>query len=703
MSEGTTRGEAAAHILAREMGRRTRAVHARIDDVEAARREALEELRARLNATDGIDARQDGLIGGLRADVGNVQEIATALDQAHGQTRELTAVQAAELVRIAQRLNASETTDARQDGEIADITDRVDVLEATAPVPGPKGDKGDRGPSGPRGAMGPPGVPGAVGSGTGGGGNINSVSVSSGLSITGVSDLTITNTGVRSLAATGISVSSATGEVTITAPTVSGGTGITVAGSGTTALTVSATGVNSVSGGTGISVSGTTALTVSATGVNSVSAGTGISVSGSTSLTVTNTGVTSLAGTGVSVSASTGSVTITAPVVAGGTGISVSGSQTTSLSISNTGVTSIVAGTGISVSAATGAVTVTSSGGGPTQVTFAESTASPNATVYVDSMTAAGASTNADLALRPKGTGALTARVADSTITGGNKRGANAVDWQTLRSAAAQVASGSYSVIAGGNDITASGYASAVAGGFNNTASSGYANVAGGNGNTASATYSAVGGGQNNTVTATQGTVAGGAYNTASSATAAVLGGNSNTASGECSSIAGGVYGTADRYGKFAHASGRFSSDGDAQFGRMVLRGATADAATAKILTADASAAIATNTVVLRNNGVYSYQIELVANSAAVGSGSVYGTWGGNWSLSGLIRRTANAAATALIGTPSVTAQNIDSAISACVVTLTANTTLGGLAITVTGIAATNIRWVAVVTTTEVG
>ena len=347
MSEGTTRGEAAAHILAREMGRRTRAVHARIDDVEAARREALEELRARLNATDGIDARQDGLIGGLRAEVGNVQEIATALDQAHGQTRELTAVQAAELARIAQRLNANETTDARQDNEIADITDRVDVLEATAPVSGPKGDKGDRGPSGPRGAMGPPGVPGAVGSGTGsgGGGNINSVSVSSGLSITGVSDLTITNTGVRSLAASGISVSSATGEVTITAPTVSGGTGITVAGSGTTTLTVSATGVNSVSGGTGISVSGTT------------------------SLTVTNTGVTNLAGTGVTVSASTGAVTITAPVVAGGTGISVSGSQTTSLTVTNTGVTAL-AGTGISVSAATGSVTVTPTYAAPTALTI---------------------------------------------------------------------------------------------------------------------------------------------------------------------------------------------------------------------------------------------------------------------------------------------------------------------------------------------
>ena len=334
MSEGTTRAEAAAHILARETGRRMRAVQARIDEVEEQRKIALDAIASRLVSHDGSDERQDGLIDGLRADLGSVQQVASAIDQAHGETRELTAAQAQELVRIAQRLTANEATDARQDAVITEVVDRVDVLEATAPVPGPKGEKGDRGPSGPRGGMGPPGVPGAVGSGTGGGtggGTINSVSVSSGLSITGTSDLTITNAGVRSLAGSGLTVSDSTGAVTITAASVTGGTGITVAGSGTTALTVSATGVNSVSAGTGISVSGTTALTVSATGVQSLTAGNGISVSGTTTPTV---------------SAS----------LAAGTGIGISG--TTTLSVSNTGVTSIVAGTNVSVSGATGAVTV---------------------------------------------------------------------------------------------------------------------------------------------------------------------------------------------------------------------------------------------------------------------------------------------------------------------------------------------------------
>jgi|GEM_PF-2991684 len=364
-TEGTTRAEAAAHILARETGRRMRAVQTRIDEVEEQRKIALDAIASRLVNHDQADERQSGLIDGLRSDLGTAREITAALDVAHGETRELTAAQAQELVSIAERLAANEQIDSAQDAELTGLTGRIEGLELRAPVPGPPGPKGPPGPSG-RVAYGGGGGSATIQSaGTlvanrpilnfvsgatvaddatnnrvnitvsgGGGGTINSVSVSSGLSITGTSDLTITNTGVRSLAGSGISVSDSTGAVTITAPVVAGGTGITVAGSGTTALTVSAT------------------------GVNSIVAGTAISTSGSTTITVNNTGVTSLAGTGISVSASTGAVTITAPVVAGGTGITVAGSQTTSLSISNTGVTSIVAGTNVSVSGATGAVTV---------------------------------------------------------------------------------------------------------------------------------------------------------------------------------------------------------------------------------------------------------------------------------------------------------------------------------------------------------
>ena len=341
------------------------------------------------------------------------------------------------------------------------------------------------------------------------------------------------------------------------------------------------------------------------------------------------------------------------------------------------------------------------------QVTFAESTAAPNTTVYVDSMTAAATTTNADLALRPKGTGALTAQVADSTTTGGDKRGTYATDWQRDRYSASQVASGTYSVVSGGSGNKAATNLSVVGGGYNNSITTSASNViAGGQYNSITGNgVNFIGGGNGNLIS-TYGqyaVIAGGNTNTADAGHASIGGGASNVATGFYSTITGGYYATAEIHGKVAHANGRFAVTGDAQLGQYILRGATTTNTPALVLTADTNAASIYNTVALGNNKVYFYKIELVANSAAVGSGTVYGTSGGNWSLSGLIRRTANAASTALIGTPAVTAANIDAAISACVVALTADTTLGGLQIAVTGVANTNIHWVAVVTTTEVG
>jgi len=50
------------------------------------------------------------------------------------------------------------------------------------------------------------------------------------------------------------------------------------------------------------------------------------------------------------------------------------------------------------------------------------------------SFTANNAATDVDAVLSPKGAGAISAQVADGTVAGGGKRGANAVDWQTSRS-----------------------------------------------------------------------------------------------------------------------------------------------------------------------------------------------------------------------------------------------------------------------------
>ncbi|MFC7692947.1 glycosyl hydrolase family 28-related protein [Paeniroseomonas aquatica] len=78
---------------------------------------------------------------------------------------------------------------------------------------------------------------------------------------------------------------------------------------------------------------------------------------------------------------------------------------------------------------------------------------------------AEGADSSIGLALGPKGNGAIAAAVADGTATGGNARGSNAVDWQTNRATATQVASGTNAVLGGGQNNTAIGAQATVAGG----------------------------------------------------------------------------------------------------------------------------------------------------------------------------------------------------------------------------------------------
>ena len=105
-----------------------------------------------------------------------------------------------------------------------------------------------------------------------------------------------------------------------------------------------------------------------------------------------------------------------------------------------------------------------------------------------------------NLSLQPAGTGALQAQATTSTATGGNARGANAVDWQTSRSAASQVASGAQTVIGGGlNNTAGTNPYAVVVGGFSNVATGVYGNIVGGNGNTASGYHSFVGSGNNHT------------------------------------------------------------------------------------------------------------------------------------------------------------------------------------------------------------
>ena len=136
------------------------------------------------------------------------------------------------------------------------------------------------------------------------------------------------------------------------------------------------------------------------------------------------------------------------------------------------------------------------SGGGLANLSEVLNTQTPNAAVPVAGITPNRSESNADLVLRPKGTGSIIAAIPDNGLTGGNKRGTYAVDLQLYRGKVAQVASGQYS-FASGHSNTASGIATATFGAAN-IASGDYSTTYG-LGNVVSGTYS-IAVGQSNTI-----------------------------------------------------------------------------------------------------------------------------------------------------------------------------------------------------------
>jgi hypothetical protein len=145
--------------------------------------------------------------------------------------------------------------------------------------------------------------------------------------------------------------------------------------------------------------------------------------------------------------------------------------------------------------------------------------------------------------------------------------------------------------------------------------------------------------------------------------------------------------------GKFAYSSfGSISASGDNQSGLFVLKRASTSA-TPVILTTNNSAASNNNQVILPNNSAFTFNILVVARQSAAG-----GTASASWQITGLICREGTAASTTLVASTVTTISNVPT----WTIAVTADTTNGGLAITATGAAATNIRWVATAQTSEV-
>lgn len=242
-----------------------------------------------------------------------------------------------------------------------------------------------------------------------------------------------------------------------------------------------------------------------------------------------------------------------------------------------------------------------------------------------------------DLALVPKGQGALIASTSDGTITGGNKRGTYATDLQRNRSLNSHVASASNAVICGGRN------------------------------NAASATDSVV------------------------------CGGLGHSANGTNSFIAGGAYGVARTIigcHVFPACNAPISTtQGTTQAALLLVAVATTDA-TPTILRSNTAAATTSNQVTLAANSAYFFRASVIAGVTGAGNTKA-------WEFRGAIKRGATAASTTLVGTVIKDIVASDAGITAWDVSVTADTTNGALAVTVTGAAATTIRWVCKIETTE--
>jgi hypothetical protein len=232
---------------------------------------------------------------------------------------------------------------------------------------------------------------------------------------------------------------------------------------------------------------------------------------------------------------------------------------------------------------------------------------------------------------------------------------------------------------------------------FASSTTSNYGALAIGNSARASGSQS-VAVGDSATASGSNAVAIGGVSSSASSLYAVAIGGINATASGTYSVALGGGYGAtrsiAGNCVFSANATPIAAALGATQTATLAL-GVETTNATPTTLRSTATAAGTTNQVILPNNSAYAFQGIVIANVTSGGNTSA-------WKFEGAIKRGANAASTTLVAavTPTVIAQ--DAGASAWALAVTADTTNGGLKVEVTGAAATTIRWVCKVETTEV-
>jgi len=315
-------------------------------------------------------------------------------------------------------------------------------------------------------------------------------------------------------------------------------------------------------------------------------------------------------------------------------------------------------------------------------------TASPNNTVNHASIQATGGTTNVSVSIVPKGSGAFCLQVPDGTATGGNVRGANAVDLQTLRSNANQVASGTGAFLAGVNSrCTSSVWGTSIGDTVSNTCEVG------------------IGVGRNITMSGQSLTIAVGQAITVSAGYGVIAFGNSLSGTGTAYGCVGigsdlelnseygfvtGYRGRAHRKGQRVHASGYFSAIGDAQAVSMIGRVKTTNA-TPTLVTLWGDGAT-TERMIIPSGKLLSFTARITGIKS---DGSAVA----EFLRRGVIKNVGGT--TSLVGSVETIGTDIEDN-SSTDVTITADNTNDALDISVTGIASETWRWVAVVEGLEI-
>lgn len=260
-----------------------------------------------------------------------------------------------------------------------------------------------------------------------------------------------------------------------------------------------------------------------------------------------------------------------------------------------------------------------------------QNTTAPNTPVYVSYFRGISPNPSVDVAMVPKGLGAVLANIPDGTAVGGNKRGSNAVDLQSgPQNLNTQVASGANSVISGGLANTASGQFSQVTGGFQ------------------------------------------------------------NTAAGASSRVGGRSASDFGMAGVDVYQPQTNNADGDTTSINAVMWGLT-NAAGATWLTTLGGTNFTNNqadrSFVMKNQSVMSFDIDVLAIGNGTGEFAAY-------NIRGAARRGGNAASSSIIGAPVVTTVGTSAGYAALVApTIVADVANGGWAVACTGLAGITIKW----------